>query len=297
MGVFGDVVTKERGRTADFLLLTKPRLALLVLFTVLAGYCLAPVEAFAGTLLVHALLATALVAGGANAINMWIEREHDARMVRTCGRPLATGRLRPGEVLLFGTAIAAAGVAWLALFVNPRSSAVAAVTLLSYVAVYTPMKRLTALNTVVGAVPGALPPLIGYTAAGGALDARAMTLFAIVFLWQLPHFLAIAWIHRDDYARGGFVMLPAVDPGGSAMARQIVVHSLELLLVSLLPTVLGHAGRLYFFGALVLGVLFLGCGVLVAIRRSEAAARRHFYSSLVYLPLLFLLMMLDRVAP
>jgi protoheme IX farnesyltransferase len=297
VGVFGDVVTKERARTVDFLLLTKPRLALLVLFTVLAGYCLAPVAGFDRILLVHALLATALVAGGANAINMWIEREHDSKMVRTCGRPLATGRLRPGEVFLFGTAIAVAGVAWLAVFVNLRSSAVAAVTLVSYVAVYTPMKRLTTLNTVVGAVPGALPPLIGYTAAGGVLDTRALTLFAILFLWQLPHFLAIAWIHRDDYARGGFLMLPAVDPAGSAMGRQIVVHSLELLLVSLLPTVLGHAGRLYFFGALVLGVLFVGAGVVVAVRRTELAARRHFYSSLLYLPLLFLLMMIDQVAP
>jgi protoheme IX farnesyltransferase len=255
-----------------YLELAKPRIAVLVLLSTYAGYHLGGGAASAWRVL-WLLLGTGLVAAASSALNMCHERAADALMDRTRGRPLADGRLQVSQARWFALIVAVLGTGILCLWVEPMSAVLAAATFLLYVGVYTPLKRRTSLNTVVGAIPGALPPLIGFAAATGHVaDRRAFLLFAILFLWQLPHFLSIAWLYRHDYARGGFVMMPADDPTGVATGRQILLHSAELWLVSLLPAVLDSAGRLYFYGALVSGLGFLGLGVPVALFRTEAWA-------------------------
>ncbi|MFQ5990628.1 MAG: heme o synthase, partial [Candidatus Methylomirabilales bacterium] len=219
----------------------------------------------------------------------------DARMKRTRLRPLPDGRLQPTEALVFGVAITGGGLLYLAFFVNLLSAFVTAISVGSYLFLYTPLKRKTALCSVVGAVPGALPPVVGWAAARGALGLEAWVLFAIMFLWQIPHSLAIARLYRDDYAQAGIRVLPVVEPDGRSTGRQIVSHCLALLAVGLLPTLIGLAGSVYFFGALVLGLMFLGCGILLALSGSEVAARRLLFASLVYLPAQLGLMALDKV--
>jgi protoheme IX farnesyltransferase len=254
--------------------LVKMRLTVLVLLTTLAGF-------YAGTdgvtdwaLLAHALLGTALVACGAAALNQWWEREHDAKMPRTESRPLPAGELTPSTVLIAGGILSIYGLVHLALFVNLLTSLLGAVTLLSYVLVYTPLKRITTLNTAVGAIPGALPPLMGWAAAQDSVSREGWALFAILFFWQLPHFLAIAWLYRDEYKNAGFVMLPGCDPDGTRTGRQAISHTLGLIPVSVCPALFGTAGVIYFFGALVLGMAFLWCAIQFSRDLTRARARQ-----------------------
>jgi heme o synthase len=285
-----------RSRAIDFVALGKPRLNLLVIVSALAGYIMGGGAAASPVLLLSMLVGTALVAGGASAFNQVIEREPDALMRRTRMRPLPDGRLHPAESLVFAGLTSAAGLFILAAGANLLSAAVALATLVSYAAIYTPLKRRTSFATVVGAIPGALPPVIGWAAATGTLSRGAWVLFGIVFLWQLPHFLAIAWIYRDDYARAGFPMLPVIEPDGRSTGRQALVYTAGLLPLSLAPTIAGMADAVYFASALVLTLLFLALAFQFAKTRSIPAARRLFFGSILYLPVLWVLMIVGRVA-
>jgi protoheme IX farnesyltransferase len=283
-----------RARWLDFLELTKPRIALLVLFTVAIGAMLATPDLPDLVLLVNTVMGTALVAAGASALNQLFERHSDARMRRTENRPLPAGRLQPLEVLAFGAILSGAGLAWLALSGrHPLATLVAAVTLLSYVFVYTPLKSRSTLNTLIGAVPGALPPVIGWTSVTGTLDLPALLIFLIVFVWQVPHFLAIAWMYRDDYARAGLKMLPTLDHNGAMTARQMVLYSVALVPVSLLPVFYQKAGWIYGMGAVALGLMFLLAACSFACERSRERARKALKASLIYLPALLALMLLE----
>jgi protoheme IX farnesyltransferase len=286
-------LTAARLARLDFLELTKPRLSSFVLLVVALAAWLGSMGAIAPATLFLAVLGTALVAGGANALNMVLERDLDARMARTAGRPLPSGRLDAREAAIFGGALTVTGLLLL-LGTTPLAALLAAVTSASYLLVYTPLKRKTTLNTHVGAVPGALPALIGWAAARGTLDPAAWTLFGIVYLWQLPHFLAIAWLYKDDYARGGFRMLPSADPDGVATGRQALLGALALLFASLLPALAGLAGGSYFAGALLLGAWFVRRALSFAVARTAGSARQLLRASLLYLPAILLLMLLDR---
>lgn len=281
------------GIAADYFMLTKPRLSSLVLVTTAVGFFMATGQGLDLPLLLHTLLGTALAAGGASALNMFLEQDIDALMRRTRHRPLPAGRLQPAEVFTFGTVLSLAGVLYLAMAVNLLCCLLGIVTITTYLFGYTPLKRKTSLCTVIGAVPGAIPPLIGWAAARSQIDPEAWTLFAILFLWQLPHFLAIAWRWREDYARAGCPMLSVKDPEGHSTARQILLQSLGLVVVSLLPTVFGIAGGPYFFLALALGCSFIVFGLLFAFGRSDTNARHLFLASLAYLPLLLIFLALD----
>jgi protoheme IX farnesyltransferase len=286
---------RERRRTVDFLILTKPRVVLMVLVTTVVGYYLGSAGAPDYLRLLHTLLGTALAAAGTLALNQFLEREIDGRMERTRLRPLPDGRLQPAEALRFGAAITAAGVLYLLLAVGWLAALVTAFTVVLYLFAYTPLKLRTPLCLIVGAVPGALPPVTGWVAARGEFAMGAWVLFAILFLWQLPHTLAIARLYREDYARAGIRLLPVVDPDGTSTERQIVSGCLALLAVGLLPTLVGLAGPVYFFGALILGIGFLGCGMLQAFSPSTGAARRLLFASLLYLPILLALLALDKI--
>ena len=274
---------------------------MLVLVTMAAGYAMAPVVGVTSPAvwvlgLFHALVGTALVAGGTNALNQVFERDVDALMARTARRPLPAARLEVREATAFAWLIGAAGVLYLALLVNALTAILAAVTLASYVFVYTPLKRRTPLSTLIGAVPGALPIVGGWTAAGGTLDTGASILFAILFLWQLPHFLALSWIYRDDYARAGLQMLSVGDADGRLTFRQAALHAAALVPVSLAPAVVGMGGPLYFLGAALLSGGYFWASVTAARSPSRDAARRLFATSLIYLPGVLALMILDRIA-
>ena len=282
-----------RARWLDLVELTKPRIAVMVLVTVAAGALLSLHGAVDVAQLGHVLAGTGLVAAGASALNQLLERHTDARMRRTENRPLPAGRLQPVEVLGFGAALSAAGLAYLAAFSQPLAAAVASFTLVSYVLIYTPLKRFTTLNTLIGAVPGALPPVIGWSAMTGRLDAGALVLFLVVFLWQVPHFLAIAWLYREDYGRAGLKMLPVDDAGGGMTARQMVLYCLALLPVSFLPVLSAQAGWLYGAGALALGLGFLAAACGFARLRSNRQARRVLHASLIYLPALLALLLIE----
>ncbi|HUG55059.1 MAG TPA: heme o synthase [Vicinamibacteria bacterium] len=288
------VVVARRAAASDFLELTKPRITLMVVLTALVGYVMASRSPVSAPRLGLALAGTALVAAGASALNMLLERRTDALMLRTHNRPLPAGRLRGPEVLVFGLAVTLAGLAVLRFGTSALAAAVALLTWSTYLFAYTPLKTRTSLSTVVGAFPGALPPVIGWAAARGQVEPGAVVLFAILFLWQIPHFLAIAWIYRDDYARGGLPMLPVLDPEGVVTGRQAVANSLALLIVSVVPTVAGMAGAIYLGGAIALGLAFTGVAVWAAVRRTAAAARLLFLASVVYLPGLCTLLLLDR---
>ncbi len=282
-------------RPADLWELTKPGITGLVLATTAVGFYLGVNGSLDMSLLLFTLVGTALLAAGANALNHYAERDADALMKRTRDRPLPAGRLEPWAALVFAVTISAAGTASLWLFVNPLTAVLGLVALLSYIFAYTPLKSRTSLCTIVGAVPGAIPPMMGWTAVRGELDVLAWVLFSIVFLWQLPHFLAIAWLYRGDYERAGLPMLPVVDPEGTRTAHQIILYSLALLTVSLLTTVLELTGALYFFGALTLGIGLLALGVGVAISKTGVRAKRLFLASVIYLPILLVLMIVDKV--
>jgi protoheme IX farnesyltransferase len=288
------VLPRGQARSRDFVALAKPRLNLLVVASTLVGYAMADGEPLGFVRATAMLAGTGLVAGGASAFNQVIERDLDALMKRTRTRPLPDQRLQPSEGVLFGTAITLAGLLTILIAANLLAAAVALATLLSYVVVYTPLKRRSSFGTVIGAIPGALPPMIGWAAASGALPPQAWTLFGIMFLWQLPHFLAIAWMYRDDYARAGFPMLPVLEPDGRSTARQAVLYAAALVPLSLVPTVMRMAGGVYFFGALVLGLGFLWLTLQFARTRSVRDARRIFFGSIIYLPLVWILMIADK---
>lgn len=285
----------------DYIELTKPRVTWLILMSTGIGYFFGLGRgAFAWRAwsswqsLVLTVLGTGLIASGAAAMNQWYEREADTKMRRTALRPLADGRLHATRALTFSIVIAAIGFAVLAVGVNLLSGLLGLFTLASYVFIYTPLKQRSSLSTVVGALPGAMPPMIGYAAASGKLTYEAWTLFAILFIWQFPHFLAIAWMYRDDYSRAGIQMLPVVDPDGSSTSRQIVAYASTLIPVSLFPTLLGMTGKVYLIGALLLGCWFLYCGVRVMFDRTILRARRVLLASVIYLPLIYGLMLFDR---
>lgn len=284
-----------KGWVAVYADLVKARLTLLVLLTTLVGFYIGQRGPMNYLLMFHALFGTALVASGAAALNQLLEREYDAKMRRTASRPLPSGRLQPVTVMLFGGVCALVGTIYLALLVNPLTSVLGAVSLVSYLFIYTPLKRMTWLNTAVGAVPGALPPLMGWAAARGDLSGGGWALFAILAFWQIPHFFAIAWIYKDEYARAGFRMLPSVDPDGRRTAQQSVSHTLGLLPLSLAPFVFHLAGPVYLAGSLLLGLAYLGCAVQFARRLDLPGARRLFFASIIYLPLLLILLVADKV--
>ena len=285
----------DKSRVALFCELIKARLTFLVLLTTLVGFYVGFRGAMDYPLLLHTLLGTGLLASGAAALNQFLERQHDAQMRRTEDRPLPSGRLLPDTALMFGGLSSAAGLIDLALAVNLETSVLGAITLCSYLFIYTPLKRVTTLNTAIGAVPGALPPLMGWTAARGEINVEGWSLFAILFFWQLPHFLAIAWMYRDDYAKAGFAMLPVFDANGQRTAGQTVSHTLGLLPISLCPFLLKLAGVVYLAGALVLGLAFLWQAVQFSRELSAQRARQLFYASIFYLPLLLGLMVLDKI--
>jgi heme o synthase len=292
------ILAAVAGRASAYVSLTKPRLVLLVLVTVAVGSFLGSRQSghvLTAVTLVSTLLGTALVAGGAGALNQFFERGRDAKMRRTASRALPSRRIAPAEAAIFGGLLSFAGTLILLLGANLLAASVAFATLLLYVFVYTPLKPLTTLNTVVGAIPGALPPLIGWGAAAGRLGLEAWTLFLIVFLWQFPHFLAIAWIHREDYKRAGFRMLTGADERGRLTGRQAVSYALALVPAGLLPATIGLAGPVYFVGALILGLLYLLDAVRFWLAVSESRARRLLWMSFVYLPAILLLLVFQQV--
>ncbi len=288
------VEARTAPRLSDWCILTKPGISAMTLVTALAGYHLASGGHWSLPTVVAMLVGTALSGAGANALNMWLERDRDALMRRTANRPIPAGRISPRGALLFGLLLSVAGPAVLAGGVGSLPSLIAAFTVATYVLVYTPLKHVTSANTLVGAVPGALPPLIGWSAASGTIDARAWGIFLILFFWQLPHFLAIAWRWREDYERGGYRMLTVGDTEGVRTARQVVIQTLALVAVSLLPAVQGLAGGLYAAGAVLLGLGFLWFGIRFAVSRTEARARRLFVASIVYLPVLLAILVIGR---
>ena len=279
-------------RAADFYELTKPRMNVLVVITTMVGYCLA-VHHIDWIRLLNTMVGTFFTASSASVLNQFIERRFDALMPRTKNRPLPCKRVTPGEAIVYGVVLGVAGVSYLAILVNPITAILGAITLLSYIGVYTPMKRYSTLNTIVGAVPGAIPPMMGFAAATGAITPQAVALFGILFFWQMPHFLAIAILYKRDYELGGFKMLPCVDE--ALTARQMVIYSLGLLPVSLMPVALGMAGPIYFTAAVLLGLGFLTFAVSCAATRERRDARKLFFASIIYLPVLLAMMMVDKM--
>jgi protoheme IX farnesyltransferase len=285
----------RRVAAVDILALTKPRITLMVVLTAFVGFVMASPERVDAAALLLAMLGTGLVAGGASTLNMLLERRTDALMLRTQNRPLPAGRLGPSDALAAGALLTVSGLSLLAWSSGLLAASVALVTWASYLFLYTPLKVRTSLSTVVGAFPGALPPVIGWAAARGHLEPGALFLFAIVFFWQIPHFLAIAWIYRDDYARGGMPMLPVLDRDGAMTGRQAVINSVVTLAVSLLPFWGGLAGRIYLAGATTLGLALVAASVRVAVQRSLPAARGLFLVSVLYLTALCGLLLVDRL--
>jgi protoheme IX farnesyltransferase len=287
--------TTEKSWTAVFSDLVKARLTTLVLLTTAVGFYIGEIGAINWFLFFNTLAATGLVAMGASALNQLLEREYDAKMRRTQDRPLPSGRLQPTTVAIFGGVSSVAGLVYLALAVNLLTSVLGAVTLVSYLFIYTPLKRVTWLNTAIGAIPGALPPLMGWTAARGELSGEGWALFAILAFWQLPHFFAIAWMYRDEYAKAGFVMLPNVDANGKRTGQQTVSHTFALLIASLCPFIFKMSGIIYLVGAILLGAGFLFCAIQFSRQLTLQRARQLFLASIIYLPLLLALMVWDKV--
>jgi protoheme IX farnesyltransferase len=285
----------EKGWTSVFSDLVKARLTTLVLLTTAVGFYLGWRGAMNWVLLLNTLAGTALVAAGASALNQWMERDYDARMLRTQNRPLPSGRMQPATVVIFGGVSSVAGLIYLALAANLLTSVLGAVTLVSYLFIYTPLKRVTWLNTAIGAIPGALPPLMGWTAARNELSGEGWALFAILAFWQLPHFFAIAWIYRDQYAKAGFVMLPNVDSDGKYTGQQTVSNALALFIVSLCPFLFKMTGTLYLAGAVILGAAFLFYAIRFSRQLTLSRARQLFLASVLYLPLLLTLMVFDKL--
>lgn len=281
-------------RLSPFLALTKPRLVSMVLLSTMVGFWLGLPPGSNLFLSLQVLIGTAFVAGGAMALNQFLERQTDAKMVRTQNRPVVTGEIRPAHAFFFGTAITLFGFLWLLVFVNVPSMLLALATSVSYLLFYTPLKRKTPLAVLVGAVPGALPPLIGWAAATGTISIKGMIPFLIMFFWQMPHFLAIAWMYRSDYERAGLPMLSVLDRRGHAVAREMITHTCALIPASLLPTIFGLTGTVYFFGAFLLGLGF-SAAIIFAAADLDSRSRYVFRASIVYLTLLFILMVVDKI--
>lgn len=274
--------------------LVKPRITVFVGFAAFCGYYVAGAKEPAVARALHTILGTMFVSAGACTLNQYIERNLDSLMDRTRNRPIPSGRISPAAAFLFGFLFSITGIVYLALTVNPLAAAVSAFTLATYVFVYTPLKTRTSLNTIAGAIPGALPPVIGWAAARGEINFGAWLMFGIMFIWQLPHFLAIAWIYREDYRRAGMPMLPVIDASGDMVSRQMVLHSIALLLLSLMPYYAGLAGRVYFYGALFLGIAYVALAVRWTIHPMWLRAKQVFWASLVHLAALFALMIFDK---
>lgn len=288
-------ITLERSRIADYFMLTKPELTFLSVVTALGGFYLAADGVLPVVLMLHALVGTALVGGGAGALNQYIERDYDALMKRTENRPLPSGRLLPEKVLLFGILLSVGGIAQILLFVNSLTALLAGITLVTYLFLYTPLKRITPLSTILGGVPGALPPVMGWTAVRNEITIEAWALFAILFLWQMPHFYSLAWMYRKDYERAGYRMITVGDPGGRITSRQILLYCVVLIPASLLLSIVAGLGVAYSVGALVAGVLFLMTAVHLYRTKTNASARRVFFASLLYLPALLCAMVVDKL--
>ena len=282
-------------RAADYIELIKPRLVVMILITTAAGFYLGAHQRVDWFLCLHTLIGAGLTAAGVLGLNQYLERDVDAQMKRTQERPLPGGRMHPLEALVVGAVLTGSGMLYLTFIVNTLSGFVISLIVVSYLFLYTPLKRKTSLCTLIGAVPGALPPVVGWVAARGTLTGEAWVLFAILFLWQLPHSLAIAYIYREDYAKAGFRLLPVIHPDGASTCRQIVINCVALLGIGLLPALYNIAGSTYFFTALVAGVAFLVFGIYLARTRSVKAARYLLYASLLYLPVVFITMALDKI--
>ena len=288
---------RTRSTVADYWALTKPEVNFLIAVATFTGFylgCRTQPQGFPFWLLIHTLLGTLLVASGTGTLNQYIERRFDAQMRRTARRPLAAGRLIPSVVLWFGVALSTVGSIYLAIAVDLLASLLAIVTVLSYLFLYTPLKRETPFCTVVGALPGAMPPLIGWAAASGRLSFEAWTLYAMLFLWQFPHFMAIAWMYRDDYSRAGYLVLPSGGQRGRFISWLTLLPLVALIPLSLIPTLLGSAGLLYSVGSVMLGLAFLYFGAQLALGKTNSSARRLLLASIVYLPLVFALLMIDK---
>ena len=288
-------ITRPNQRAQAYVELAKLRLVAMVLITTSVGFYVASTGTLEWMRFIQTIIGTGLAAAGVLVLNQYIERDLDAQMARTCHRPLPDKRLQPMEALVFGVLLTIGGLLYLTFVVNILSGLVISGIVITYLFVYTPLKQKSSLCTVAGAIPGALPPVVGWVAARGTLDIEAWILFAILFLWQLPHSLSIACIYRDDYAQAGFRLLPVIHPDGQSTRRQIVNNCVALLVVGLLPTLIGLTGTLYFFASLILGGVFLGFGINLAISRSMVAAKRLLYASLIYLPMMFLIMALDKI--
>jgi protoheme IX farnesyltransferase len=284
----------QRLRVLDYLTLTKPELTMLSVVTALAGCYLASAEGVPLVPMLHVLVGTILVGGGAGALNQFLEREFDGQMRRTENRPIPAGRIHPMEGLLFGILLAAGGVLYLTATTNMLTGFLAALTLTSYLFLYTPLKRITPAATLVGGIPGALPPVMGWTAVSNEISLAAVALFAILFCWQMPHFLSLAWMYKKDYMRAGYKVLAATDAGGLRTSQQILLYCAALIPASLSLAIIGTAGSLYGISAVVLGIVFLVYGLHLYHARTNNAARRVFFASLIYLPVLLLFMALDK---
>ena len=282
-------------RAADYIEFIKPRLVVMILITTAAGFYLGAQQTVDWMRCLHTLIGAGLTAAGVLGLNQYLERDVDAQMKRTQERPLPGGRMNPLEALIVGAVLTGSGMLYLTLIVNTLSGFVISLIVVSYLFLYTPLKRKTSLCTLIGAVPGALPPVVGWVAARGTLTGGAWVLFAILFLWQLPHSLAIAYIYREDYAKAGFRLLPVIHPDGASTCRQIVINCVALLGIGLLPALYNIAGSVYFFTALVAGMAFLAVGIHLARTRSVKAARYLLYASLLYLPVVFITMALDKI--
>jgi protoheme IX farnesyltransferase len=295
-GVTAEAVAPPNAKTraAAYVELTKPRITFLIVLTSAAGFCLGARGAVNYLTFTHAMIGIALLSSGIATLNQFMERDLDGLMRRTENRPLPSGRLMPFEALWFGVTLTLGAELYLALSVNVLTALMGLTVIAGYLFLYTPLKTRTTLSTAVGAFPGAMPPLMGWAAARGEVDVAAWVLFAILFLWQFPHFLAIAWMYREDYGRAGIRMLPVVEPDGRVTGQQIILYSLMLLPVSLLPAFLGISGRFYLVSALILGLLFLGSSIRAALSKSNQHARQLLLASVLYLPLLFGVMVLNR---
>lgn len=288
-------MTELQARLSDYLEMTKPGICVLAMAMATLGFWLGSPNGIVAVPFLLSLIGIALVGASSGVLNQYIERDLDAQMWRTLNRPLPAGRIKPSHALVFGLVLAVLGEGVLLFGVNPITAVLGAVTLFIYLGVYTPAKRVSSLSTLIGAIPGAMPPLLGWTAAQGQLGAHGLILFAILFIWQIPHFLAIAWIYREDYSRANFPILTVVDHRGGATVRQILLYSIILVPITLIPTVRGLAGHYYFCGAIFLGLFFLSQGVWLAIHRTKSQARRLFFASIIYLPVLGVLMAWDRI--
>ncbi len=289
------VIKLEKSRIADYWDLTKPGITFLVVITSLAAFYIASHGSPNIMMLMHALLGIACISGGGGALNHYVERERDKVMNRTRNRPIPSGRVQPQEALILGIGLSVLGIVYLVVAVNTITAVLGSLTLSGYIAVYTPLKRVSPHSTIIGAFPGAMPPVLGWTAVTGSISLEALLLFAIVFFWQMPHFLGIAWMYRKDYERGGFPMLPVVAPDGISTMRMIVIYCTGLIPVTLLPTILGLAGYIYFFIALLCGLAFLYFSVRVALESTNTNAKYLVLASVFHLPIVMTFLMIDAV--